>query len=242
MEDQKRSFTGVWMPREVLDNPNMSFFQKVLYCDIASFEDCFMSNARLAERYDMSERTITKNISALIEAGFLVQTGFDGRSRHLSARHVSAMKDVKVLGRVEPEFYADPNQSSRIENSIDNTITSEANASHVSVNEDIGEDEYSTAIVDDNGNEINPTFRKKDTSYRVVFNAFAPDYPKSWERNTTQIKSAKALMAERGMEQVQKALDFYRKNCHRQFIPEISTPYDLDTKWEKLLAFKDKAH
>jgi hypothetical protein len=120
-------------------------------------------------------------------------------------------------------------------------ITSEANASHVSEIND-SEDEYSTAIVDDNGNEINPTFRKKDTSYRVVFNSFAPDYPKSWERNTTQIKAARALIAERGLEQVLKAIDFYKKNSHRQFIPEISTPYDLDTKWEKLLSFKDKAH
>lgn len=135
MDDyQKREFTGVWMPREVLDNNDLTFFQKVLYCDIASFSDCFMSNAKLAKRYNMSEKSISKNITHLIELGFLIKTGFDGRSRHLSARHVSTMKDTvelsqssrqhppKVLGSIPPKGEAASPQSSRIDNTLDNTL------------------------------------------------------------------------------------------------------------------------
>jgi hypothetical protein len=90
---------------------------------------------------------------------------------------------------------------------------------------------------DDWGEEIKPKWGKKDTSYREVFALFG-EYPKSWERNTTQIKAAKALKKERDWEQVKKAVRFYLDNSEKPFIPNVSTPYDLDTKWEKLLEYK----
>lgn len=116
------------------------------------------------------------------------------------------------------------------------SYTSETSVSHVS------EDEYSTVNVDDWGEEYTPHKKKKDTAYRAVFSTFSPKYPPSWDRNTTQIKAAQALLKERGMEQITKAIDYYNKNKHKQFIPELSTPWDLDTKWEKLLAFRNKEH
>jgi hypothetical protein len=90
------------------------------------------------------------------------------------------------------------------------------------------EDDLSIEVVDDNGDPFTPKWGKKDTSYREVFALFG-EYPKSWERNTTQIKAAKALKKERDWEQVKKAVRFYLDNSEKPFIPNVSTPYDLDT-------------
>lgn len=99
------------------------------------------------------------------------------------------------------------------------------------------ESDLSIEAVDDNGDPFTPKWGKKDTSYREVFELFGA-YPKSWERNTTQIKAAKAIKKERDWEQVKKAVQFYLDNSEKPFIPNVSTPYDLDTKWEKLLEYK----
>jgi hypothetical protein len=102
--------------------------------------------------------------------------------------------------------------------------------------------EWSSVVVDDWGEEVGATKKKKDTSYRVIFSLLSLKYPSSWERNTSQIKAAKALLQERGVEQVERAISYYKRNASKPFIPEITTPYDLDTKWEKLLSFKNKEH
>jgi hypothetical protein len=42
------------------------------------------------------------------------------------------------------------------------------------------------------------------------------------------------------MEQIQKALSFYKANRDDPFCPQISTPYELDAKWERLLEYRRK--
>ncbi len=82
---------------------------------------------------------------------------------------------------------------------------------------------------------------KKDREYLKVFALFKRQQ-KSWERNRTQIKAATALLEERGLEAVKDALEWYESNRHIDFIPEVHSPYDLDTKWAKLESFNDKIH
>jgi len=76
-----------------------------------------------------------------------------------------------------------------------------------------------------------------------VFSIFKSElgiYPLSWKTNRAQRQSAENLMEERGEEQIRKALEVYKELKDEQHCPQILSPWDLDTKWSKLFAFKKK--
>ena len=80
---------------------------------------------------------------------------------------------------------------------------------------------------------------KKYPNAKKVFNLFGK-YPANWNINKTQLLSAENLFTERGMEQIIKALIFYKESKDQEFCPVITSPYDLDSKWVRLLSFKKK--
>lgn len=124
--EQKRGFTGYWLPREIIDHPKLTPLQKLLYGDISSFENgCFMSNATLAERYGISENAISKNISNLIKQGVVIQTAFDGRKRYLKALHVAAMEHAAMTEStpsIGANDKADPAETTSIDTNIDTRL------------------------------------------------------------------------------------------------------------------------
>jgi len=80
---------------------------------------------------------------------------------------------------------------------------------------------------------------KKYPNALKVFNLFGK-YPLNWKINKTQLQSAENLFTERGLEQILKAIQFYRDNKGGEFCPIINSPYDLDSKWAKLISFKKR--
>lgn len=84
----ERDFKGVWIPREVYLNTELSWTEKILLVEIDSLDNddlkgCFASNAYLGEFLGKSEGTIANIISSLIKKGYLYQVFFDGRNRGL---------------------------------------------------------------------------------------------------------------------------------------------------------------
>lgn len=78
-----------------------------------------------------------------------------------------------------------------------------------------------------------------DTAYRSVFDLWGK-YPANWRMNKAQIQAAKNLLEEHGLDGAKSALTFAARFKDDPFCPEITSPYDLDSKWAKLLAFKKK--
>lgn len=58
--------------------------------------------------------------------------------------------------------------------------------------------------------------------------------------NKSQRKAAETLFDTQELEQVEKAIEFYSKRKKDEFCPDVSTPWDLASKWTKLLAYKEK--
>lgn len=81
--------------------------------------------------------------------------------------------------------------------------------------------------------------KKADTTYRGVFELWGK-YPLNWKLNKSEIQAAKNLLEEHSLEGVKMALEFAAKHKDDPFCPEVSSPYSLDSKWGKLLAFKKK--
>lgn len=85
MTNYKREFTGVWIPRHILEDVDLSATERILYAEIASFDLCYMSNSALSARVGVSPSTVTRVIAKLIDKGYIVVVHFDGRKRSLKA-------------------------------------------------------------------------------------------------------------------------------------------------------------
>lgn len=77
--------------------------------------------------------------------------------------------------------------------------------------------------------------RAKYGNARVAF-AWFPEYEKWWDMNTSQLKYGELVFA-RGEQAVRSILAFLKKNSDLEDCPEVTTPYDLETKWKRIEKF-----
>jgi hypothetical protein len=84
---ENRDFKGIWIPKEVWLNENLSIIEKCLLVEIDSLDNsekgCFASNEYLANFFKLSESRMANIISDLKKRGFINQIFFDGRQRGL---------------------------------------------------------------------------------------------------------------------------------------------------------------
>lgn len=89
MDQQKRDFKGVWIPKEVWLDTRLNALDKVILTEIDSLDGeggCFASNEYIAEFCQCSITKVSTAISKLIEYGYLYVENFDGRKRTLKSR------------------------------------------------------------------------------------------------------------------------------------------------------------
>lgn len=131
MDKQKREFTGVWLPRHIVEDRDLSMTDKIIYAEIACFEVCYKSNEKLGERYDLKKGTIFKTISKLIKSGYIKSNQKTGDYRQLTASYDkpgdrgSSRKVVEPLVEKSYSLY-DKNRT--IEYSIDNNKKGETSS------------------------------------------------------------------------------------------------------------------
>lgn len=106
------------------------------------------------------------------------------------------------------------------------------------------ENKHSDSDIPEIDIEVNETIThkiqtKKYPNAKVVFALFGK-HPANWKINKTQLQSAENLFAERGVEQIIKALSFLKENREDKFCPQVNSPYDLDSKWAKMIGFKKR--
>ncbi len=85
-----RDFKGIWIPREIWLNKNLSTFAKNLWGEIHSLHDreiggCYASDAYLTEFMDTSDRNLRRYLKELKDAGLLENISFNGRERVMKA-------------------------------------------------------------------------------------------------------------------------------------------------------------
>ena len=102
------------------------------------------------------------------------------------------------------------------------------------------------AVVDYDSGElvepVKPQTKKYPNAPKVykVFQAELGKLPANWRINKTQLLSAENLYTERGIPAIENALRYYKENKEAEYIPFISSPFDLDSKWSKLANHKNK--
>ena len=80
----ERDFKGVWIPKEIWLNEELTMIDKVIYTEISSLDGpnhCTASNEYLANFCQCSERKVSESINKLIKLGMIEIVSFDGRCR-----------------------------------------------------------------------------------------------------------------------------------------------------------------
>lgn len=85
MGEIKGEFTGTWIPAHIMLDESLSCSGKILYATIASFNECFMLNKRLAELVGTSERTIQRLLKELKAKNYVQEVSKKGQNRVLFA-------------------------------------------------------------------------------------------------------------------------------------------------------------
>jgi hypothetical protein len=127
--EQERDFKGVWIPKEIWSNTELTLIEKIILVEIDSLdvneEGCYASNKYLADFCNCTETTISTSINKLIKMEYLYLVKFDGRRRYLK----SAIKTFKVsiqniekqtLNNLKADFKK--LKAININNNIDNNI------------------------------------------------------------------------------------------------------------------------
>lgn len=119
----QRDFKGVWIPKHIWLNNDLSMIEKVLIIEIDSLDNekkgCFASNKYLADFCGCSESAISKAISKLIKLDLLYCKNFDGRQRELKSKLGRLLNNDSLPSKI---YQADCHilQDNNIDNNIDN--------------------------------------------------------------------------------------------------------------------------
>tara|TARA_R100000734_G_scaffold19138_1_gene18431 strand:+ start:1485 stop:2588 length:1104 start_codon:yes stop_codon:yes gene_type:complete len=104
-KNKDRNFLGVWIPKDVYLNKDLSWSEKILLVEIESLDNqdgCFASNDYFADFLDVTKTTISTAISKLKKLGYVEQVSFDGRRRVLKICE-SAYKKTEMQTTEKPE-------------------------------------------------------------------------------------------------------------------------------------------
>lgn len=134
----ERDFKGVWIPKEIFLNETLSWAEKILLIEIDSLDQngqgCFASNEYLAKFVQVSEGSMANMIVKLINKGYIIKKGFDGRKRYVSLNpdltkilSLTSQKDeVRVHKNINSDFTKTLTQGSQ-KNEYINTISNTTN-------------------------------------------------------------------------------------------------------------------
>lgn len=177
-----------------------------------SGNEVFASNSYFAKKLGCSERYIQDCLKTLEDMKLLRRDG------------VSQNRRILPWG-ANQQFVGGRTDSSK---------GNEPAAHHISVS-----NSDNLTISAEGAESERPKREKKDTTYLRVFDLWGT-YPLSWRTHKAQIQAARNLLLEHGLDDIKDALEYIGRHKNDEFFPEIHSPWDLDTKWQKLEAFYEK--
>lgn len=112
----ERGFKGIWIPKEIWLNKELSAIEKILLAEIDSLDNgsgCYASNEYFAKFFDLSVRRIQQCLKHLTEMGYI----------SISTDAITKQRYIKVNNHFIPceeNFVEETKETSPIYNSINN--------------------------------------------------------------------------------------------------------------------------
>ena len=160
---ENRDFKGIWIPKEIWLNTDLSIIEKVLLVEIDSLDNsergCFASNEYLASFVQLSEGRVANIISDLKKRKFIIQVFFDGRNRGLRINK----SESSFNENVKPDLTKTGKLTSR-KREHNNTVNKTTNNTDYILSENSKE----FSPVEINGNEIKEKKNGKVNPFQLI--------------------------------------------------------------------------
>lgn len=127
--EKERQFLGVWFPKEIWLNKELSMLEKAIYIEIESLDNenhCTASNEYFADFCQVSTSAVSRAIKHLKDLGMVEELEFNGRVRKLS------LGKKKKLPRRNEKAASENLRSINIHNKTDNKKVSIKNTNYTS--------------------------------------------------------------------------------------------------------------
>lgn len=117
----ERDFKGVWIPKHIYLDRELSWTEKILLIEIDSLdkgEGCYASNEYLADFLQVSKGQIVDLRTGLRKKGYLIDRKFDGRRQWISVAkdRFNIKHTEKPVGSIRENVEAPPDYINNIEN------------------------------------------------------------------------------------------------------------------------------
>lgn len=125
-DNPKKEYTGVWIPKAVMECKELTPTDKIVYGEIACFDRCYGSNKWLAERICKSEVTASRCVSKLVKLGFVRFDGVKGNVRFIKVyqrRQVTSSTTKGVIMNDKAVLSSTTNIDKSIDKRLDNVDT-----------------------------------------------------------------------------------------------------------------------
>lgn len=214
-----------------------------------SKKDDWIANSQFSEETGIPRPHITRTLKKLVEKKIILKVGKkmtvnkNYEEWEVEWRVTSSGNRVTSSGNEKL-----PHEVPTITNSI---ITKEISETNVSAEKKMTwnkhPDDYEESTIDFDGDGVKKKPARPQTkkypnapAVRKIFQDVLGENPFNWNKNKTQLIACENLFAEKGVEKIRNALEFYKEHNEKKYCPSIHTPYDLDSKWAKLGEFKLK--
>lgn len=124
--EKNRDFKGVWIPKDIWLNENLTMLEKVILIEVDSLDNedhCVAGNEYLAQFCQCSESKVSGAIKKLQELGYIEVISFDGRHRRIRSRLIEGTK----LPPKKSESESEEVKAISINNNIENNLTINSN-------------------------------------------------------------------------------------------------------------------
>ena len=160
--EKNRDFKGVWIPKEIWLNENLTMIEKVILIEIDSLdneEHCSAGNEYLAQFCQCSISKVTKAIKKLEDMGFIEVISFDGRHRKIRSCIIKNMTQTNK--KYDAESYK------ILANNINNNLDNNTHC-YLHNNEHMARFEKTTSSTSSNNNSPDKSFCEESTDSYIA--------------------------------------------------------------------------
>ena len=187
MSTENRDFKGVWIPKEVWLDDNLTWMEKLLLVEIDSLDKekgCFAGNKYFAEFFKLSKSRISELVNELVVKGyvttFLLYEGKQVKQRILTPTIPIRKRDTGIRNTEEGYSEKAKDNNTLVSNTINNT--------NKQINISFGEwwDLYDKKVGDKTKlekkwNNLNNEERSKSIAHTILYKQSQPD--KKYRKN-----------------------------------------------------------
>lgn len=208
--EMPRGFKGVWIPKEIWLNSELTLVEKVLIAEIDSLDTrggCFASNQHFSRFLGVTVVQVSRIISKMKTRGFIEvkQENIKGRTRRTIKSALTLM--IRRSGKAPYHFgheRLDINVKASIEKQIESVNTAPGAGAEPQIPDVI-----------------------------KAFEAVDPKN-KTYYGNRTQRSAVAFLLAEYGLAKVLARIAVLPRTNGLPYFPKINSPHELKEKWVKL--------